>query len=301
MLYSELRRKSCTGYKEYKANELIQGILKRNSNYFRIKNIISRILQWHPAHKEKSLSDLSHLAENKIFQEYQKEASTYIKNFRGNMFYTFQQENILMLKGRDTIHGETKYKLVPTKSLLYDRITETYHAKYHRMAGSPVYIRAQMLSDGYYVPHVVKRLSSLQDKCPHCRGRIKRSLHTAMGQVGEKRLNCSAPFTSSQADLIGPYSVKEYFNTRGTRKLWLLVSICNFSRFISLTPVESLSKDSILLAFENHFRRFGRSESIETDLGTNFSAAKSDLQNEETVEEDAVREITQSLKALEYL
>ena len=37
--------------------------------------------------------------------------------------------------------------------------------------------------------------------------------------------------------------------------------------------------------------------SIETDLGTNFSAAKSDLQNEETVEEDAVREITQSLKS----
>ena len=107
-----------------------------------------------------------------------------------------------------------------------------------------------------------------------------------MGQVGEKRLDCSAPFTSSQADLIGPYSVKEYFNSRGTRKLWLLVSICNFSRFISLTPVESLSKESILLAFENHFRRFGRSVSIETDLGTNFSAAKSDLENEETVEED---------------
>ena len=32
MLYSELRRKSCTGYTEHKANELIQGILKRNSN-----------------------------------------------------------------------------------------------------------------------------------------------------------------------------------------------------------------------------------------------------------------------------
>ena len=37
--------------------------------------------------------------------------------------------------------------------------------------------------------------------------------------------------------------------------------------------------------------------SLETDLGTNFSAAKSDLENEETLEENAVREITQSLKS----
>jgi hypothetical protein len=81
MLYSELRRKSCTGYTEYKANELIQGVLKRKSNYFRAKNIISRILQCHPAHKDKSLSELSHLAENKIYKEYQQEANVYIKNF----------------------------------------------------------------------------------------------------------------------------------------------------------------------------------------------------------------------------
>ena len=79
--------------------------------------------------------------------------------------------------------------------------------------------------------------------------------------------------------------------------MWILVSICNFSHFISLTPVESLSKESILNAFENYFHRFGRSVSIETDLGTNFSAAKSDLENEETLEENAVKEITQSLKS----
>ena len=76
-----------------------------------------------------------------------------------------------------------------------------------------------------------------------------------------------------------------------------MVSVCNFSRFISLTPVESLSKESILNALENHFHRFGRSVSIETDLGTNFSAAKSDLESEESLEENVVVEITQSLKS----
>ena len=40
MLYSELRRRSCTRYTEYKANELIQGILKRKSNILEPKILL---------------------------------------------------------------------------------------------------------------------------------------------------------------------------------------------------------------------------------------------------------------------
>ena len=165
------------------------------------------------------------------------------------MFHTFVKNGVLMLKGRDTVYGETLFKLVPTKTLLYDRLMETYHAKFHRVAGSPLYIRSQLLNDGFYVPRAVKRLGSLQDKCPLCRRRVKKSLYTVMGTVGERRLNRAAPFTSLQADAIGPYYVKEFYNSRGTRKLWILVTISNFLRFINLTPVESLSKESILNSF----------------------------------------------------
>ena len=117
MLYTELRKMTCTGKKEH--NEQIQGILKRKSNYFKCRNIITRILQWHPAHKEKSLSELQELSEIKIFEEFQKEANIYVKNLRGSMFYTFQQDGILMLRGRDTIYGQTKLKLVPTKTITW--------------------------------------------------------------------------------------------------------------------------------------------------------------------------------------
>ena len=79
--------------------------------------------------------------------------------------------------------------------------------------------------------------------------------------------------------------------------MWILVTICNFSRFISLTPVESLSKTSILNAFESHFHRFGRSLSIKTNLGTNFTAAKSDLEAAESLDATDVVEITQNLKS----
>ena len=50
-------------------------------------------------------------------------------------------------------------------------------------------------------------------------------------------------------------------------------------------------------AFESHFNRYGRSLSIETDLGTNFVAAKSVLETEESLEENDVVEINQSLKS----
>ena len=79
--------------------------------------------------------------------------------------------------------------------------------------------------------------------------------------------------------------------------MWIFVSICNFSRFISLTPVESLSKTSILNAFESHFHRFGCSLSIKTDLGSNFTAAKSDLEAADSLDATDIVEISQNLKS----
>ena len=73
--------------------------------------------------------------------------------------------------------------------------------------------------------------------------------------------------------------------------------MCNFSRFISLTPVETLSKESILNSFESHFHRFGRSQSIETDLGSNFSAARTDLEAGETIDPETYKQIAQGLKS----
>ena len=70
MLYSELRRKLCTVQKKHTQNEVIQKVLQRNSNYFKCKNNIMRILQWHPKHRKKSLDEIEKISENKIFQEF---------------------------------------------------------------------------------------------------------------------------------------------------------------------------------------------------------------------------------------
>ena len=166
------------------------------------------------------MTELQRMATVAFFKEYQNEAETYVKHFRGNGFYTHKTaEGITIVKGRDTAHGSTWYHLVPPKTLLYSRIAETYHRKFHGIKASPVYIKTQILESGYYMPGILKRLKSLQDKCPLCRKHVQKKLHSAMGAVGRNRLTYSAPFSGMQADLVGPISVKEYVNQRATRKV----------------------------------------------------------------------------------
>ena len=117
-----------------------------------------------------------------------------------------------------------------------------------------------------------------------------------MGAVGRNRLPYSNLFSGMQADLIGPMSIKEYVNQKGTRKIWLLTGVCHFSRYISVTVVESLSKESILNALKLHSLRFGVSKEIQTDFGTNFSAAKETLEAEQIMDED-IKRIYQALKS----
>ena len=61
--------------------------------------------------------------------------------------------------------------------------------------------------------------------------------------------------------------------------------------------VESLSKVSIMNAFHQHFHRYGRGLIIECDFGTNYSAAKAQLEEEEIVENKDIEGVSQSLKS----
>ena len=75
-------------------------------------------------------------------------------------------------------------------------------------------------------------------------------------------------------------------------------SIDHFSRYISLVPVESLNKTHILDAFRKHFLQYGESKLIECDFGSNFSAAKGDLENqyENCIDEEDIKAVTETLK-----
>ena len=123
-----------------------------------------------------------------------------------------------------------------------------------------------------------------------------------MGQVSDLRLKSAYPFENIQSDLIGPYSIKSYVNQRNTRKCWLLTSICHFSRYITITVVEGLNKESIINSLRQHFHRYGSTSRIECDFGTNFVSAKSELESSgvdvhEKVESSDIKHITEEMKS----
>ena len=76
------------------------------------------------------------------------------------------------------------------------------------------------------------------------------------------------------------------------------VKLDHFIQYISLVPVESLNKTHILDAFRKHFLRYEESKLIECDFGSNFSAAKTDLENQEEncVDEQDIKAVTETLK-----
>ena len=77
-----------------------------------------------------------------------------------------------------------------------------------------------------------------------------------------------------------------------------MTSICHLSRYVTVTCVDSLSKENILNAFKLHFLRYVESEVEQTDFGTNFSTAKYDLEAEENVvNEKDLNRITETLNS----
>ena len=271
--------------------KVIKTLLENRSSYFKTRNTVAWILKW-----KNNKFDLEN-AENIIFRLFQTEAQDYCSKFKGNGFHTIMDnEGIVKVVGRKTYAAPAgvQFKLVPPRSILYKRITDTYHQKFHGMQGSPVYIRAQIQRDGYYLPSLIKRLKSLQDQCALCRKHKKRLTEEAMGTIQEKRLTKAAPFVNIQADLFGPLRCRNFVNKRSIRKIWGLIAICDYSRFISVVPVESLSAVHLMNALTHHTLRFGQFKRVEVDFGSNFSGAREDI--EEMLEKSEIDEISAQIR-----
>ena len=67
------------------------------------------------------MTELQRLSTSAFFKDSQKEAATYVENFKGSGFYTLKKENIMYVKGRETENGATVFKLVPPSTMLYKK------------------------------------------------------------------------------------------------------------------------------------------------------------------------------------
>ena len=271
-------------------NNLFDKVIERVSRWEIYRNIVTRCLLWKYGGK-KDLLDIQADAENLIFRHFQSKMKNYLSSFQGDIYYKEIVEGVTVLKGRNTPAGQTIMKIVPPKTKLYNLITKSFHMTHM----SPNHIQTQLIKAGYYCPGVVKRLKKLQRECPYCRKKMMITKPTEMGMQREKRLIPSKPFKTCQMDLAGPFLVKDFVNKRSsTRKLYLLITICDYTRMISIVPVEDLGKQALMNAMSTHFNRFGYASRIESDFGTNFVSLKSEVKNSE----DQLRVLTVELQSL---
>ena len=276
---------------------IVDHLLDTFQSYFRIKNVLAYVLHW----KIKNWELAQKKAEEKLFQAQQQECLEYLKTFKGNEFKTVMVNNVTYVRGRKTIDGITYLFLVPPHTKIYHVLADTFHKKYHRKG---IYTRGILLRSGYYLPSALHKLKSLSNSCGFCRRRDQLALTTEMGALGEARLGPGPggrPFRVCQADVWGPVKiVKDFVNQRGpTRRGYVLVIICEFSRFVILHALEGLSKQNLLDALDTVFYRYGKISKLRTDFGGNFLSVREELANTgDTVATDAdLREFSSQMKS----
>ena len=280
--------------------KMIMEMMTRISSYFKVVNVIAFILKW--KNKNETFKECQDKATKIIFSVFQKENERYMKSFKGNMFYTtsrdFNEGKIYYLKGRETqlIPGGITLLLIPPNTALSRIIAKSYHSRHHKYGTSPSYVRTQIMQH-FYLPSALKTLKSIQDHCPLCRRRTKRAMHALMGQIGMDRLTYSRPWVSAQMDLTGPIKIRDFANQRSSRKIWLLTAIDDFSRYITVTPVEDLSKQALLNSMNQHFWRYGVTTKITADFGSNFSSVAKELEKQDILTPEDLTSLSQELKS----
>ena len=74
-----------------------------------------------------------------------------------------------------------------------------------------------------------------------------------MADLPETRLHQTPPFYHCGIDVFGPFHIKHGKETRGksgTRKLWVLIFSCLYSRAIHMEPLDHMDTASFKMAFE---------------------------------------------------
>ena len=281
---------------KHPAFQMVDNLLKRKSLSFAI-NVLARIMKWR--NPDIGFSDCQNKMRQLIFVIYQLENMAYVKSFGGHLFSKIVPKSVdepTFLQCRQNVMGPSKLLLVPKKTRLFEKIVQQFHNETGH--ASDEYIRMWLIRHGIYLPNALNALAKFRRSCIHCRKKAEKRVILEMGHVGRRqqaRVFCE----SLSSDFAGPFLMSNPVNKRATRKYWLMVCICNMSRFITITMVESLSKTSILKSIQQHKFRFGETKEIFSDKGTNYTAAQRTFQqnNEDVLSSDVMDDVQRELKS----
>ena len=117
--------------------------------------------------------------------------------------------------------------------------------KLQDMGQTCTYVRILATREWFYIPNALPALAKYRRSCITCRKKADIRVIVKPGHVGDRQLPTGFMETVC-SDFCGHFYMKNPVNQRATRKYWLMISIDNMSRFITVTLVQSIRYPSLM-------------------------------------------------------
>ena len=136
---------------------------------------------------------------------------------------------------------------------------------------------AAVRQSGYHIVNPRRVITSFINRCVICK-RLRGKLQAQqMSPLPDDRLERIPPFEKSGMDVFGPFQICSGYSTRkssNTKKVWVLILTCLYSRGIHLELLTSLDTATFMLAFRRFVAVRGNCTLLRSDNGSNFIGAK---------------------------
>ena len=191
---------------------------------------------------------------------------------------------------RSDLPTEEKHPiLLPPKEPITRAILAHHHGK--SMHQGRHLTTAALRRAGFHIMNPRNVITSLLANCVICRRLRRKPEDQQMAQLPRARTERTAPFEHSGMDIFGPYHITDGKSTRrtvATKKVWVLIITCFYSRAVHLEVIGSMDTPTLLLAFRRFTALRGTCHRIWTDRGTNFAGAANQMEN--GIDLDALRD-----------
>ena len=122
-----------------------------------------------------------------------------------------------------------------------------------------------------------RRIDKLIHGCIECKKLKAKPMQQKMADLPSQRLGKIPRFQCSGMDAFGPFTVNNGRTTRantGTRKIWVLLFTCMYSRGVHLETLWSMDVASFIMAFTRFEAIRGECLYLKCDAGSNFMGAR---------------------------
>ncbi|XP_037126199.1 uncharacterized protein LOC119133952 [Syngnathus acus] len=187
------------------------------------------------------------------------------------------QEELIRVGGRlrhaEDLHQTAIYPIVLDPSHPSTRLLiKDFDSRLHHPGPERVFAEIRR---SYWILRGREAVRRYQHTCPECRRWKARPVVPKMADLPPARLRLFKPaFFSTGMDCFGPFQVKV---GRRTEKRWGIIFKCLTARGVHLDLLNTIDRDSFLMALRRFIACRGTPAELHSDQGTNFRGEESEL------------------------